>query len=89
MQYEEEKRIRNEQETRCYAWITYVNVQQMIRMIFENFNEVRWHIRLNQQRNKSAAKIQREIQGAIARKGGHPDPHARIMIRAKQYVFFP
>jgi len=26
MQHEEARRIRNEQETRCYAWITYVNV---------------------------------------------------------------
>ena len=83
MQHEEARRIRNEQETRCYAWITYVNVQQMVRMIFENFNEVRWHIRLEQQRNKCAKKIQKEIKAAIIRKGGHPDPNMRIMLRAK------
>ena len=55
----------------------------MVRMIFENFNEVRWQIRLEQQRNKCAKKIQMEIKAAIVRKCGHPDPHLRIMIRAK------
>jgi len=55
----------------------------MVRMIFENFNEVRWHIRLEQQRNKCAKKIQKEIKAAIVSKGGHPDPRMRIMLRAK------
>jgi hypothetical protein len=55
----------------------------MVRMIFENFNEVRWQIRLEQQRNRCAKKIQKEIKAAIVRKGGHPDPDMRIMIKAK------
>ncbi len=83
-QYEEERRVRTEQETRCYSWVTFINAHQMIRIIYEKFNEVRWHIRLNQRRNKCATKIQTCIMGAIARKGGHNDPDARIMIRAKQ-----
>jgi len=29
----------------------------MIRVIYSKFNEVRWHIRLNQLKNRSAAKI--------------------------------
>jgi hypothetical protein len=56
----------------------------MVKMIYEKFNEVRWHIRLNQRRNKCATKIQTEIKAAIARRGGHPNPNARIMTRAKQ-----
>ena len=56
-EFEEAHRIKNEQETRCYAWITYVNLMQMLRFTFENFNELRWQIRLEQRRNKCARKI--------------------------------
>jgi hypothetical protein len=76
-------RARTEQETRCYAWVTGIDVHQMIKVIYAKFNEVRWHIRLNQLKNKSAKKIQDKIMDAIALKGGSEDPDERIVIKAK------
>jgi hypothetical protein len=55
----------------------------MIRIIYTKFNEVRWQIRLNQLKNRSAAKIQNEIMGAIALKGGSELSDERIIIRSK------
>jgi hypothetical protein len=55
----------------------------MIKVIYAKFNEVRWHIRLNQLKNKSAKKIQNEIMNAIALKCGSEDPSERIVIKAK------
>jgi len=60
----------------------------MIRIIYKKFHEVRWHIRLNQLKNKNAAKIQHKIMGAIALKGGSEEPLERIAIRSKQIFNF-
>lgn len=33
-EFEEAVRIRTEQETRCYAWSTFIDLNQMIRVIY-------------------------------------------------------
>ena len=76
-------KARTDQETRCNAWVTGIDLHQMIKVIYAKFNEVRWHIRLNQLKNKSAKKIQNEIMNAIALKCGSEDPSERIVIKAK------
>lgn len=81
-------RVRTEQETRCYAWSTFIDLNQMVRDIYRKFNEVRWRIRLNQLKNRSAAKIQNKLMDAIAIKGGSEEPHERIIIRSKQIFNF-
>lgn len=81
-------KIRTEQETRCYAWSTFIDLNQMVRVIYKKFHEVRWHIRLNQLKNRSASKIQQKILGAIAIKGGSEEPRERIIIRSKQILNF-
>ncbi len=60
----------------------------MVRVIYKKFHEVRWHIRLNQLKNRSASKIQQKILGAIAMKGGSEEPRERIIIRSKQILNF-
>lgn len=67
-EHEERMMIHNQKQLRNFSWHTMINLNEIIRTIYAKFNDVRWHIRLNQARDKAAKKIQHAFRFYMFRK---------------------
>lgn len=67
-EHEERMFAWNQRQQRNFAWHCLINLNEYVRDIYTKFNDVRWHIHLNQARNKAACKIQRSFRSWLWKK---------------------